>query len=177
MTRPATDLRSDQPDLSRARAGSPLRGAGLPAAVAVLGLAYAATAYGYDVGSLSAPGPGALPFAVGVFTALVGGVLAIGALTRPRASAAPAGTEESAELTSRFGPGTTLAIVVVTCVFIIWQSRIIGLLPATGVGTAVLAWTLRARLATAVLTGLGFYLAAYLLFDQWLEVPLPRGYF
>lgn len=149
----------------------------LPAGAAVVGVAYAVTAHGYGLGTIEQPGPGSLPFAVGVVTALVGTALTALSLLGRTSPSAEEDSGRDGERTSRFGVAKTLLIVVLACVFMIWQSHIIGLLPAVGVGVAVLSWTLRSRVVTAVLTGLGFYLVTFLLFQQWLEVPLPRGYF
>lgn len=150
----------------------------IPAVASVAGAAYAIIGYGYGLGDLSALGPGALPFLSGVATAVVGAVVAVSEIKAPpeaeRAHVHAASDEVAA---SRFGLAVTLAIVALTCVVMIWQSRIIGLLPAAGLGTAVLAWTMRCRPLTAALTGLGFYLFAFLLFQHWLEIPLSRGYF
>lgn len=150
----------------------------IPAVASIAGATYAIIGYGYGLGNVSAPGPGALPFLAGVATAVVGATVAVtetkAVAEVERSHVHAASNEVSA---SRFGLAVTLAIVALICVLMIWQSRIIGLLPAAGLGTAVLAWTMRCRLLTAALTGLGFYLFAFLLFQHWLEIPLPRGYF
>ncbi len=151
----------------------------VPASASLIGVGYAVLAHGYGIGTFSAPGPGAVPFLVGVLLAAVGAAVTVNGL-RPGPEpdlGATSGSEEDAERSSRFGLLPTLLLAAAVCVIVVWQSRIIGLVPATGLATAILAWVMRVRPIPAFLTGLGFAVVAHLLFQQWLEVPLPRGYF
>lgn len=152
----------------------------VPVAATIIGVGYAALAIGYGMGSSTAPGPGTVPFFVGAALAVAGAVVSV---TERRASAHETdhatATEDasSQEAASRFGVLLTLGLVAAICAFVIWQSRIVGLLPAVGIAAAATAWIMRTRLVAALLTGLGFFLIAYLVFEQWLQVPLPHGYF
>ncbi|WP_313408432.1 tripartite tricarboxylate transporter TctB family protein [Aeromicrobium sp.] len=150
------------------------------AGAAIAGIAYAVTAVSYDLGTVASPGAGALPFAVGCATAVIGAFVAVADRRGTRAEALAtetASADERGDRSSRFGPRLTLVIAALACVFMIWQARIVGLLPAVGLGIAVLAWTMRSRVLTALLTGTSFYLFSFVVFHLWLEVPLPRGYF
>lgn len=150
----------------------------LPAALVVLGGVYGWQATTYGLGALDRPGSGLLPFAAGLGLVVTGAVLLA---RRPEAERAlpeqaAGAVEQDLEPGARVGTTAALLVAAAICAFVVWQSRIIGLLPAASVAAAATSFLMRSGWRAALLTGLGFLVFAHLVFERWLEVPLPRGY-
>lgn len=169
-------------------------GAVVPAVLLVGAIAFGVAAWGYGLGSGTAPGPGLFPFVVAVAVVLssIGWLVTTARepahlqdhpvlvgpchdhpdLASSAAVAEEAGPEDPDEsLDWRRIGGVALAAVLV-----IPLSTWIGLVAASGVLAAVTARLMRVRPWLALLLGVVFTAAAYLLFDMWLDVPLPDGF-
>jgi hypothetical protein len=133
-------------------------------ALAALGLYVAVAAHDYPFGSVAQPGPGFVPFALGVMLAVCGGVLAIGA-----AFAAPQGSVAFRDLPH------ALVILAVLAAAAFSIERI-------GFRTLVVAMLLffllvieRRSVLIAVPLALGVAFGAFHLINDVLRVPLPVG--
>lgn len=152
-----------------------------PAVGTIVGAIYAFNARSYDTGTLVEPGPGLVPFTVGALLAMLCAGLTVGAV---RANLGPTRdlTHDVAthppphKSNSRLGFTLTVVLTAGICAGIIWQSRIIGMVPAAAVAAAAVAWLMRCKVLTALLVGLGFFVFTQVVFVMLLEVPLPRGY-
>ena len=167
----------------------------VPAVLLVGGAAYGVTAWGYGLGSGAQPGPGLFPFAIAVALVLSAAVWLV-----TEARRTPAGQEQplpfvpfvagvepalasSVTHAEEAGPDDDdrlswgrVAGVALAGTLVIPLSTWIGLIAATGVLVGVAALLMRARAVTAVAIGVVFAVLAYLLFEQWLGVPLPDGF-
>ncbi|MDT0275931.1 tripartite tricarboxylate transporter TctB family protein [Blastococcus goldschmidtiae] len=168
----------------------------VPGVLLLGAIVYGTTAWGYDLGTGSNPGPGLFPFAVAIAVVLSSATwLVTVARERPRPqdqptpSAPPAGHDDpglpSSVATAEEGgpeePDETLdwpriGGVAVAALLVIPLSTWIGLVPAAGVLATATAALMRVRLVVAVVVGLVFGVLAYLVFEQWLDVPLPNGF-
>lgn len=160
----------------------------VPGAFAVIGFVYAWIAFGYGLGSWHKPGPGAVPFIIGGAIALTGLVVVYREYARYDDSlddpssvvdgrAEDVGESEVPISNSRLSMIPTLIAAAAICALMIWQPRIIGLLPAVSLGVALTAYLMRTSIAGSMALGLGFFGCAYLVFEGWLNLPLPTGYF
>ncbi|WP_219412459.1 tripartite tricarboxylate transporter TctB family protein [Pseudonocardia nigra] len=153
-----------------------MAGAATPAAVAGAGAAYAVHSLGYGLGSITAPDAGFVPFLAGCLLAGSGAVVAVGAYRRARPVPVAPADEPAAVAAPRLRPVPTLAAVVGLLAIVLWQTNVVGLLPATAVLVGAAAYLMRIRIPGAVCTGVAFYFAAFLVFEYWLGIPLPHGY-
>jgi hypothetical protein len=123
----------------------------------------------YSLGSFSDPGPGALPFILGLVFILLALITLVKSV-RVRAPRDP---------TSAFTIGTgwrTVAAVIVTLVVsaIVFESLGFLITVFLLVTVSMLLMEPR-RWMLAVFMGLASSLGSYVIFDIWLKVQLPRG--
>jgi hypothetical protein len=136
--------------------------------LAAIGVAVAYVSWGYGFGSLSRPGPGLYPFFVGIAIAFAAFVALAGTFRR-RERGLPVLDRESAK---------TFAIMTATFCFWILAMPVLGYVAVTLVATFVFAKAVRLegwRKPLAVAVGTALFI--YLLFDVWLYIDLPRGFF
>jgi hypothetical protein len=132
----------------------------------VVGLVVCVAAARLGLGSWRHPQPGLFPFLIGGGMVLLAGVLAASAVRA--AGAAPAGRPT--------GDVRRVAVVLVALAFYALALERVGFAPCTLVFFVLLfrglgrqSWVVSA-VSAAVATG-----AAYLVFEVWLAVNLPRG--
>lgn len=154
-----------------------------PGAAVLAGIGYAVQSLSYGLGSIAEPGPGAVPLFAGLALAVCGiAVVATdlaGSGETDNAALAPedAPHESHGFYRPRFPAAVTLCGVVLLVAIVLWQANIVGLLVATAVLVGVCALLMAVKPLTAFVTGLAFYGCAYVIFEYWLSVPLPHGYF
>lgn len=120
------------------------------------------------IGDLGTPGPGFLPLLLGVFMVGTSGGLVVGELRRPSARSAEASAPGAARRVTLF-----VVALIAYCVLL----PVVGFLPLTfllQVGLLRLLGVSRAGtvlLIAALATGV-----SYFLFERWLGVPFPQGW-
>jgi tripartite tricarboxylate transporter TctB family protein len=169
----------------------------VPAVLLAGGVAYGVTAWGYDLGTSAQPGPGLLPFFIAVavvlsaaawlittarhrptdhelFLPLVPASAQEDPAVAPLAVEAAGGAEPAApDETLHWG---RIAGVALAAILVFPVSSWVGLVGAAAVLAAVTAALMRTRWFTAVVIGAVFGVLGYLVFEQWLGVPLPDGF-
>jgi len=147
--------------------------------LAMVGVAYLAYAARYPLDTLANPGPGLFPLAVGVLVVALAAwqvFRATRALHLARLEWSGGGAEPAAGLPSdaanAWKPSVMVAILVVYLVGIRWMGFFVStgaIVLACGKLMGAPGW------ARPILLALGVLLGCYLLFEVWLQVPLPRG--
>lgn len=135
------------------------------AALAVVGVAVAAIAWGYGLGTLARPGPGLYP-------CFVGFAIALFALTTLVAEARDAGER------ARLDRAGARRLVLMSAIFVFWIAAMpaLGYVVVTLIATYAFARTLALEGQVKPLAlAAGTALFIYLLFDHWLYIDLPRG--
>lgn len=154
-----------------------------PGVGVLAGIWYAVQSLSYGLGSLSEPGAGAVPLFAGLALAICGISVVATDLTgsgeTDKASPAPEDVPDESHgiYRPRFPTAVTLCAVVLLVAIVLWQANIVGLLVATAILVGVCAFLMAVKPPTAFLTGLAFYGSAYVIFEYWLSIPLPHGYF
>jgi hypothetical protein len=131
-----------------------------------IGVAIAYVSWGYGFGSLNRPGPGLYPFFVGIAISFAAVLTLAGTFRRERGL--PVLDRESAK---------TFAMMTATFCFWILAMPVLGYVVVTLVSTFVFAKAVRLegwRKPAAVAVGTALFI--YLLFDVWLYIDLPRGF-
>jgi hypothetical protein len=136
------------------------------ATIAALGLLIMALSASYGLGTFARPGPGMYPFVVGLLIFPLALALFIAALRSP-------GREEI--LTGR--QIWTLLAFFGTCAFWILAMPLLGYVLVTLVAAFVFGKIMRIEgWIKPLLLSAGTALFIYLLFDVWLYIDLPRGF-
>jgi hypothetical protein len=147
-----------------------LRDLGSAAGLALLALGYLAANRRYPLDSLTAPGPGVFPLAVGLLLLLLAGIQAVRTVWR--------WVRREADAVPRGAPGEPRHPLLMVGLLAAFGAAIgvIGFLPAS-CGLALLS----SRLLGArgwwgpVALAVGVTAAVWALFVVWLGVPLPAG--
>ncbi len=133
----------------------------------------------------SLPGPAFLPFLTAIGIALCGAALLIGSVL-PASKTAGA---EQKPVPEEYGKSDTIwifkkeelknfLIVIITSILIIIGAKFLGLLVCLGIGVTAMAKLLGTPgWRTVILLGIASTVVFYLVFDLFLNVPLPRGIF
>jgi len=124
----------------------------------------------YSMGTLSEPGPGVLPFGLGLIFILLSTILlirSIGAKRVPPEKRLP------------FGPRYHKVFLIISfLVLITFLMESLGYLLSIFLLITVAMLTMEPkRVVSAFLLGAISSLSSYILFDVWLKVPLPKGLF
>lgn len=149
--------------------------------LAIFGVAYLAYAARYPLDTLANPGPGLFPLGVGVLVVALAAwqvFRATRALKRARRGEVCGGGGEPAEgfphdAASEWKPSLMVAILVVYLVGVRWAGFFVStgaIVLACGKLMGAPGW------ARPIILALGVLLGCYLLFEVWLQVPLPKGY-
>ena len=144
---------------------------GWGAALAVIGLAVAGYAYAsYDMGSLRRMGPGFFPVALGLFLAVLGGLIAVPAMGRPGQSRPFAWPETIAVVASLLAFGLLLdklGVLLTTAVTVLIASAVA---PRRGLG-----WRLALTGAVTALVWLVFVWGLDMSLPVWPDISPGRG--
>jgi hypothetical protein len=145
--------------------------AGLEAGFALFllaaGVLIAYISWGYGFGSLERPGPGLYPFFVGSAIALFAAILLGSLLQRPPRR-------------SPLSEGASRTVLFMSLTFCAWilAMPVLGYVIVTALATYVFCKTLKLegwRKPAVIAVGTALFI--YLLFDKWLYIDLPRGFF
>lgn len=150
----------------RRRLGAPMMVAAVIAVTVALGAVALAMSAGYQIGSLSRPGPGLWPAALAVVLMM----LCVGLLLVPGLAASGASPTMSRQQWSRLASAVAPLLVFVPVMMLLGSSLATGLLAMYWL-VAVYRRSLRYSAIWAVV----FAVALQLVFVQGLNVPLPGG--
>jgi len=132
----------------------------------LLGAVIILVSLGYGFGSFRRPGPGLFPFFVGLFIFIFSGVLSISGLRSPAPLA----------LLNREGMKTFLLMIVFFCLWILIMP-LIGYVVVTLLVTFGFCRVMKLEgWWKPISVSAGTTLFIYLLFDYWLYIDLPKGF-
>jgi putative tricarboxylic transport membrane protein len=135
----------------------------------VIGLGIALYAPKYGLGSLSAPGPGLLPFAAGVVIALLALVVFFQQIPKENA--------ESLRSLWAHAKWRTVLLVMASLVIYTVSLNFLGFILDTFLLTTFLFRAIEPLNWKKVLAGaVGATLGSYAIFQLWLEAQLPTGF-
>jgi putative tricarboxylic transport membrane protein len=145
------------------------REAGSSAALGLLALFALIASAGMEIGSVTQPGPGFFPLVLSAALVLVALALLVNAFRS--GGAAPEATMPP----ERTAPWKLLASVGTFAVYIALFERLGFVVATAGFLSFLFGALARYRWPVAVGAGVALTIAAYLVFNTWLQVRLPHG--
>ena len=132
-----------------------------------LGILVLILSQNYNMGTLREPGPGALPFGLGLVIVLLSAILLINSLRKGKLEKPPVFGKQARKVIA------AVAFLVIDTLFL----ESLGYLIAIFILIVVIMLIMKPRQwISAVVLGAVSSVSTYVLFDTWLKVSLPKGF-